>query len=120
MKRYLPILGLFFFFGGVPAAAQDKSPMPTPRPADDKDVVKISTTLIQLDVTVTDSKGKIVTDLSPDEVEIYENGKRQDITNFSFVSNQRDIVSKGKKDETPGKKGANLPPPAPLRQENVR
>ena len=59
--------------------AQDVTPPPD-------DIVKISTTLIQIDVTVTDKNGKPVTDLKKDEVEIYENGRRQDITNFSFVS----------------------------------
>ncbi len=58
---------------------------PTPIPAEDDDVVKISTTLIQVDVTVTDKNGKIINDLKPEEFEIFENGKKQEITNFSFV-----------------------------------
>ncbi len=64
---------------------QNSTSRPTPTPDDDV-VVKISTNLIQVDVTVTDSNGRIITDLKPDEIEIYENGKKQKITNFSFVS----------------------------------
>ncbi len=55
---------------------------PTPKPQDDSDVVKISTNLIQLDVTVTDNKGRIVTDLKPEDFEIYENGQKQKIIQF--------------------------------------
>lgn len=53
---------------------------------DDKDTLKISTTLIQIDATVTDGKGNVVSDLKPEDFEVYENGKKQKITNFSFVT----------------------------------
>lgn len=62
---------------------------PTPKPTPDDDVVKISTSLIQIDVSVTDSKGNPITDIKPDEIEIFENGEKQKITNFSFVSSSR-------------------------------
>ena len=48
--------------------------------------LKISTNLIQIDVSVTDKNGKVVRNLKPDDFEIYEDGKMQPITNFSFVS----------------------------------
>ena len=66
-------------FSQMPAA----SPTPTPKPGDD-DVVKISTNLVQIDVTVTDKNGKVVRDLMPEDLEVYQNGKRQEISNFSF------------------------------------
>ena len=66
-------------FSQMPAA----SPTPTPKPGDD-DVVKISTNLVQIDVTVPDKNGKVVRDLRPDDLEVYQNGKRQEISNFSF------------------------------------
>jgi VWFA-related protein len=81
MKRTLPILTAVVGFACV---ALGQTPSPAPTPLDD--VVKISTNLIQIDVTVTDKKGKPVTDLKEDEVAIYENGVRQSVTNFSFVS----------------------------------
>src|SRR5690242_4379791 len=59
----------------------------TPTPADkDDDVVKIRTNLVQVDAVVT-RDGKVVTNLTPDDFEIYEDGKRQAITNFAFISN---------------------------------
>ena len=55
-----------------------QTPTPTPPVTnDDNDVVKISTTLIQVDVTVTDKNGKIIKDLKPEDFEIYENQDQQ-------------------------------------------
>src|SRR5947209_4691903 len=50
------------------------------------DVVRITSNLVQVDAVVTDKKGQPVTDLRPEEFEIYEDGRPQKITNFSFVS----------------------------------
>lgn len=76
----------------IASAAAVLGQRPTPSPQPDNDVVKISTSLVQFDVTVVDSKGKIVSDLRPDEIEIFENGKKQKITNFSFVSSGRPVT----------------------------
>ncbi|MCD9189510.1 MAG: VWA domain-containing protein [Pyrinomonadaceae bacterium] len=84
-KSFLALVCAFWFVANV--FSQTPNPTPTPQPADDDDVVKISTSLIQVDVTVTDKSGKVISDLKPEEIEIYENGKKQDISNFSFISN---------------------------------
>lgn len=76
------------------AKAQSPKPVPQTTPPGDDDVVKISTNLIQIDVTVTDGKGKPITDLKPEEVEIYENGEKQKITHFSFTSSVRAVAEK--------------------------
>jgi VWFA-related protein len=55
--------------------------------------------------------------LKPDEIEVFENGERQDVTDFSFVSNLRrsEEVAKGKEAKE------NVPlPPSPIKAENVR
>lgn len=62
-----------------------QQPSPTPPTVDDGPV-KVSTDLIQLDVTVTDKNGRPVTDLTADDFELFENGERQSISNFSFIS----------------------------------
>ncbi|HQU93991.1 MAG TPA: VWA domain-containing protein, partial [Pyrinomonadaceae bacterium] len=116
MKRYPLLLPLALFLcTGLFAQNQQPSASPTP-PGDDSDVVKITTSLIQLDVTVTDSRGRIITDLKREEMEIYENGKKQPISNFSFVSNVRERT------EQPVKVDRNAPavPTAAIKQENVR
>lgn len=114
-KCFLALICAFFF--AFNAFSQNPQPTATPNAADDE-VVKISTSLIQIDVTVTDRNGKIVTDLKPEEVEIYENGKKQDISNFTFISNIRERTEK----PAPTEKGqpAAPQPPASARPENVR
>src|SRR4051812_48630112 len=69
----------------VSALAQQPTASPTALPQEDQ-VVKINTDLIQIDVTVLDKDGKVVKDLSQQDFELYENGKLQKISNFSFVS----------------------------------
>lgn len=87
------VLPLCLVVFSLPALSQQSvsKPVATPTPAD-SDVVKISTNLVQLDVTVVDSKGRVVKDVRPDELEIYENGKKQPLTQFSFVAGARKIT----------------------------
>src|SRR5918997_5957974 len=88
---------------------------------EDDEVVRITTNLVQVDAVVTDKSGKLVTDLRPEEVEIYEDGRLQTITNFSYISTES-----GTAQPVAVKKGApvdKLAPPAPpvrLRPEQVR
>jgi VWFA-related protein len=93
---------------------------PTPMPEADEDVVKISTSLIQIDVTVTDKKGNIVTDLAPEDFEIYENGKKQDITNFSYINFAAGKQKPEETAKTAGKVSIPVPPSARLKPEQVR
>jgi VWFA-related protein len=72
---------------------QPAPPPPKPTPAQEKlpdvdsqDVVKITSNLVQVDVVVT-KDDKVVRDLQPEDFEIFEDGKPQTITNFSYVSN---------------------------------
>jgi VWFA-related protein len=113
MKKF--ILAPLFIFVVLAMTAAAQKPSPTP-PADD-DVVKISTNLIQVDVTVTDSSGKIVKDLKADDFEIYENGEKQKISNFSFVSSVKEKEETVKK---PNEKIAVPVPTAELKPEQVR
>lgn len=98
--------------------ANSQTVRPDPTPPDDGKVVKVSTALIQIDVTVTDERGRIVRDIKPEEVEIYENGEKQRITHFKFVSNVRktDVKKEKKQDQ----KTAVPEPPLVLRPDQVR
>ena len=111
-KAFLALLLSFCIF--LPALAQTKpaAPQQPQKPADDQDdVVKITTNLVQVDAVVT-KDGKVVRDLTADDFEIYEDGKKQTITSFAFISNvpaaapQPVAASK----EKPG----SIPPPRPI------
>jgi VWFA-related protein len=89
----------------------------TPTPKTSDDVVRISTNLVQVDVTVTDKSGKIVRGLKPEDFEIYENGQKEPISNFSFINNARETTTvMGKTSE----KQQVVLPPTPIRPEQVR
>jgi VWFA-related protein len=96
----------------LPIRGQQPQPAPspvlqrTPPAADEQDVVRITTNLVQVDAVVT-KDGKQVTDLKPEDFEIFEDGKPQKITNFSYVSN----VSTGasSKASSPAPRDRNAP-----------
>ncbi|HEX8637979.1 MAG TPA: VWA domain-containing protein [Pyrinomonadaceae bacterium] len=115
MKKFFLTTALFFLFA-LNIFPQNAKPVASPTPPDE-DIVKISTTLIQIDATVTDKNGKVITDLKPEEVEIYENGKRQEISNFSFVSNVKTTTEASATNKSPA---AVIAPPTTVRPEQVR
>lgn len=96
--------------------AQQTTPTP---PNDKEESIKISTSLIQVDVTVTDKNGNVVMDLRPEEFEIYQNGKKQTITNFSFISAEKTTGNPNPQTVKPDKNTIPIPP-VKLKTEQVR
>ena len=89
MTKFLLLLWLLLLLASSAFAQQTGTPPPPPAPQqtpkpEDVDVVRITTNLVQVDAVVTDSKGKLVTDLKPEEIEIFEDGRKQKITHFSL------------------------------------
>src|SRR5215217_1158400 len=82
--------------------AQQPSPSPVP-PAQDE-VVRVTTNLVQADVIVTDKSGRQVTDLRPEDFEVLEDGKRQTLSHFSYISTDG-VTKSGEKNSSP-----ELPP----------
>lgn len=123
MKNF-SLASLLIFFISVAAFGQTPAPTASPtakRAEPDEDVVKISTTLIQVDVTVTDKNGKIVTGLKPEDFEVFENNQKQDITNFSFVAAAPDAaITAAAAPKKDSKTVVPPPPAAALRPEQVR
>jgi VWFA-related protein len=118
LKRFQKIISYIvvstFFVGAVgqqrPETSQDER-------------VRVITNLVQLDVVVTDDQGEQVTDLRPEDFEVTEDGKRQTITNFSYVGNAPTVpTAVAKTTETgpsPAVMGSSVPP-AVLRPDKVR
>ena len=71
-----------------PPAKQTTPPASKQTPTRDErdDVVRITTSLVQIDAVVT-KDGKQITDLRAEDFEIFEDGRPQVITNFSYISN---------------------------------
>lgn len=71
------------------ALAQTKPAVPAhpqQEPDDKDDVVRITTNLVQVDAVVT-KDGKVVPNLTADDFEIFEDGQKQTITSFAYISN---------------------------------
>src|SRR4030095_1757883 len=61
-------------------------PPPTTSVKEDADdVVRITTNLVQIDVAVSHD-GKPVANLQKEDFDIFEDGKRQEITSFAYIS----------------------------------
>jgi VWFA-related protein len=66
--------------GQTPQRSQ-KSPDEGPQ-----DVVRITTSLVQTDVVVTDKNDQVIPDLKLEDFKVFQNGKRQDLEFIGFVS----------------------------------
>jgi VWFA-related protein len=129
MKRTVLIIALVFQLSvsGFSQQPQPQKPSPQPqstnqqpKPSSEDDVVRISTNLVQVDPIVTDGKGKQVRDLRADEVQILEDGKPQEITNFSYITLDSAEASRPAGPAKRVDKNAPPDPPVRLKPEQVR
>ena len=104
---------------------QTKSPQKAP----DDEVVRVSTSLVQVDAVVVDKDGRVVTDLRPEDFRLVEDGKPRAITEFSFVSTAgaTNVSSESKSSESKlsesdprANEGTAPAPPTPLAQGRAR
>ncbi len=65
---------------------------PPPLVVDDDRVLKIETNLVTLPVSVLDERGRFISDLSPDDFQIFEDGVQQDIEYFRSVEQPFTVV----------------------------
>lgn len=126
MRKILTSLILCFQLVTAGLAQQQSPPPPSQKPEEqrrptpqegDLDVVKITTNLVQIDAVVTDGRGKRVTDLRADEVEMLEDGKPQTITNFSYIELGTAPIARPTTKE--GERNLVPEPPRKLRPEEV-
>jgi VWFA-related protein len=114
--------GVFCQQPRTPTIEPPPSPQQRPTtqpPPESEDVVRITTNLVQVDAVVTDKNGKVVTDLKPDEVQIFEDGHQQKITHFSYFVTESAAAERPTK-PAPIDKNAPPVPPTRLRPEDIR
>ncbi|HEX8351471.1 MAG TPA: VWA domain-containing protein, partial [Pyrinomonadaceae bacterium] len=83
-------------------------------------VVRITANLVQFDAVVTDGRGRLVTDLRPEEFEVRLDGKPQEISNFTFVGGGAAPASRETEPRPRPDRGAPPAPPVPVRAAQVR
>jgi VWFA-related protein len=127
-KQSLLALILIIQLGSLSAAQQPvSSPAPKPAPAgqrpqqpEDEDVVRITTNLVQVDAVVTDKSGRVVTDLRPEEVQVFEDGKQQRISHFSYIVTGAEESAAPVTRPSVVDKSAPPVPPSRLKPENIK
>ncbi|HEV8131606.1 MAG TPA: VWA domain-containing protein [Acidobacteriota bacterium] len=80
-------------------------------------VVRISVNLVRVDAIVTDGKGRQVTDLGANEFEVFEDGRKQKITNLSYVVTGPPGAEKPR--DNISEKSTSPVPSVPLRPEQI-
>src|SRR5262245_33458731 len=93
LKRLLPALSLIavaawlltIFVAGAQEPAKSSGQTQKPRTPDQGAAVRISSEEVLLDIVARDRKGRSVTDLKADEIEVYEDGVKQQINSFHKV-----------------------------------
>ena len=73
---------ILFLLTSLSAQLLAQQPAATP----DDDIVRITTNLVQFDFIVTDRRGNQITDLKAEDIEVFQDGKPQAITNFNYIS----------------------------------
>jgi VWFA-related protein len=88
MKSKVMIAGLvsIMLLNSAPAQTPTQNQKPKVEVSNDE-VVRITTSLVQSDVVVTDKNDQIITDLTLADFKIFENGKRQELKFIQFVGN---------------------------------
>jgi len=89
------------FFGSVSAQVTPQE-VPSAPPT-----FRVDTGVVMLDVVVRDKKGRMVRDLRQDEIQVFEDGVKQEVTAFRFVETGRE----------PGPAAPGAPAPAAQKPE---
>jgi VWFA-related protein len=104
-------LGSVSFGQGPDSSQRQKRP--------DGDVVRITTSLVQVDAVITDKSGKPITDLKPEELQLFEDNRSQKITHFSYITADTTAAPPPSKPIVRDNKMQGVPPDR-LRPEDVR
>jgi VWFA-related protein len=87
-RRSVPAGLLLAVALGGSARAQPPAEKPASPPT-----FRVDTGVVMLDVVVRDKKGRLVRDLRPEEIQVFEDGARQEITAVRFVETGRESVA---------------------------
>lgn len=112
---------IFFVLFALPLLCSAQTPpvsQPT-LPSESDEVVRISTELVKVDAVVVDQNGKQISNLTVDDFEVFQDGKLQKITNFSYISAEIGRRSVSGKTEI-GKHDTTFEPPVNIRADRTR
>src|SRR5687767_10492235 len=88
--RMFFILTMFIFGGFTAIRAQVEEPPPLIE--NRNEIVKIETRLIDVPIVVTDTSGKPLLNLKPTNFIVYEDGKKQEVAEFSTTTEPFEVA----------------------------
>jgi VWFA-related protein len=88
-----------------PVAAPVASPVPVAAP---RPVIRISTDLVQIDAVITNKQGQDVVGLGPEDIELFQDGRKQNVTHVQYVARR---PPSGAKDRVTPNKAAEASEP---------
>jgi VWFA-related protein len=109
------VLGVCF---GSASFGQRPDSVPSQKPPEG-DVVRITTNLVQVDAVITDKNGKPITDLKPEELQLFEDYRARKITHFTYIGAATTDAAPPSKSIVRDNKMSGVPPNR-LRPEDVR
>lgn len=88
-KLFTTVLTFLLLFSiALSQTTQTAPQQQPPQEVAQDDVIRISTSLVQTDVVVTDKNDQVIPDLTVNDFKITENGKRQEVKFVQFVSSE--------------------------------
>ncbi len=83
MKLKINLLLTILILASISAFAQTQTPKPTPPVIDDGEVIKVESRLVVVPVSITDALGQPVLGLTPQDFQILEENRKQEIVEIS-------------------------------------
>ena len=103
-KVGVPLIVCLMAIAAGPGRTQDAAPPPAPGAT-----IRVTTTEVALDLAVRDKKGRQVKNVKPGDVEIYEDGVRQQILSFRMVPGKEEHRKEAERQAKPAATGTSLP-----------
>src|ERR1039458_1226048 len=95
-KVGVPLIVCLIAIAAGPVRAQEAVP---PAPGS---TIRVTTTEVAIDLAVRDKKGRQVKNVKPGDVEIYEDGVRQQILSFRMVPGREEHRKEAERQAKPG------------------
>ena len=109
------VLSVFLAFASFAQRPESSTSQKPP----EGDVVRITTNLVQVDAVITDKNGKPITDLKPEELQLFEDNHARKITHFTYIAADTTAAPPSSKPIVPDNRTPGVPPNR-LRPEDVR
>jgi len=97
----MPLVWAFVAGIALAPGAAGQTPAAAPPPQDSQ-VLRVSVDLVQIDATVTDARGRHVTDLTADDFEVLQDGRPQKLSTFAFVTAESPEAGESRAARSPG------------------